>query len=1290
MHTTRTHKRLPKAIHYLAAGVFLFQSTTASLHAQSVPVIDGAATASGKVGNAFSYQITATNAPTQYRAGSLPQGLSVNKTTGLVSGTITGIDGSYNATLYALNATGTGSKKLPITVAPTVPVITATAIPVARKNTAFSFQIPATNFPRSYGVSGLPAGFALNPTTGVISGSTATLGNWTLTLTATNGAGTATKVLAFKILPLRPVITSNSAAAGKVQATFAYQITATNTPTSFAATGLPAGLSLNTTTGLISGKPTAIDGIYNATLSATNSGGTGSNPLVLTVAPTLPVITSNASATSVVNAAFTYRITASNFPRTIGVSALPPGLTYNATSKTISGTPTAVGNRTITLTATNGAGTATKSLAFQCLPMPPVIGGAATASGKVGNAFSYQITATNAPTQYRAGSLPQGLSVNKTTGLVSGTITGIDGSYNATLYALNATGTGSKKLPITVAPTVPVITATAIPVARKNTAFSFQIPATNFPRSYGVSGLPAGFALNSTTGVISGSTATLGNWTLTLTATNGAGTATKVLAFKILPLGPVITSNGAATGKVQETFAYQITATNTPTSFAATGLPAGLSLNTTTGLISGKPTAIDGIYNATLSATNLGGTDRNPLVLTVAPTLPVITSSASATGVVNAAFTYRITASNFPRNIGISALMPGLTWNATSKTISGTPTAVGNRTITLTAINGAGTATKSLQLSITPPPGVTPPRITTSSIPLGRVDQAYNNTPFTASGGSGLHTWSVVQGLLPKEMTLNATTGILSGTPTQSGIYSFIVRVTDALRQQDELEVVLAVENPQAGTVVKDIFSVLPAGSALTQSPGNATCSFNYQPSGSTWIEGVSEEDVFFASMNSSSGWRLGIGKGGQVYSLRGSFGEAIPPQRVDAPWVDEAWQFVATSLRLVSPVHEFQSQGSEERRLGFPIQFFIHQSGIYRGGLAGNSLVGSPTMPFYSPILKKHWNPATRTLSLVSWSQMARSPNVWKSGMLTYASYRDLGNGAIEVTNFVTNFGDQDLTFINTPWGGTRPSTFPETVLSQRGGTWRIASQGSYGSNTPIFARDTDGWQAWVQNSTQEESDSLAVVFGNQPLPTVSDQEWRGFHTILTYGLTHVGRDYAVSSIQNNIQLQAGRSLACRWHLVLGPFGQTRIKASALAGHAGLWMPRTDASVLTPVWTTAGTPSSTGEGAPSLHLYAQPLPGAVPVFAMEDTRTGRVFATLDPYELCPTAPYPNPLPASHWQFELYQNRVVYYQYNSPGVLRELLGYAFTTQPPVERDIRVSLPGANGPLFLWAPPLVTP
>ena len=81
---------------------------------------------------------------------------------------------------------------------------------------------------------------------------------------------------------MAPVITSAATASGTVGSAFSYQITAANTPTGYGATGLPSGLSVNTTTGLISGTPSGA-GVSAVTLSATNSGGTGTAPLTLTI-----------------------------------------------------------------------------------------------------------------------------------------------------------------------------------------------------------------------------------------------------------------------------------------------------------------------------------------------------------------------------------------------------------------------------------------------------------------------------------------------------------------------------------------------------------------------------------------------------------------------------------------------------------------------------------------------------------------------------------------------------------------------------------------------------------------------------------------------------------------------------------------------------------------------------------------------------------------------------------------------------------------------------------------------
>ena len=84
-----------------------------------------------------------------------------------------------------------------------------------------------------------------------------------------------------------PVITSSLSANGTAGSAFSYQITATNSPTSYNAAGLPSGLSVNTATGSISGTPTAA-GTWSATISATNSGGTGSASLTLSIANAAP------------------------------------------------------------------------------------------------------------------------------------------------------------------------------------------------------------------------------------------------------------------------------------------------------------------------------------------------------------------------------------------------------------------------------------------------------------------------------------------------------------------------------------------------------------------------------------------------------------------------------------------------------------------------------------------------------------------------------------------------------------------------------------------------------------------------------------------------------------------------------------------------------------------------------------------------------------------------------------------------------------------------------------------
>jgi PKD repeat protein len=589
----------------------------------AAPVITSATTATGTVGSAFSYQIVATNSPTSYgTAGGLPSGLWVNTTTGLISGTPT-TAGTSTATISATNAGGTGSATLTLTInasAPSVPAITSATTAGGTVGAAFSYQITASNSPTSFGATGLPAGLSVNTSSGLISGTPTTAGTSTVTLSATNAGGTGTASLTVTINPAPPTITSATTASGKVGTAFSYQITASNSPTSFGAAGLPAGLSVSSTTGLISGTPTAA-GSSTVTLSATNAGGTGTASLTVTINPAAPAITSATTASGTVGTSFSYQITATNSPTSFGATGLPTGLSVSSTTGLISGTPTAAGSSTVTLSATNAGGTGNATLTLtvnSSLPAAPVITSATTASGTVGTAFSYQIAATNSPTSFGATGLPTGLSVNTSSGLISGTPTAT-GTSSVTISATNAGGTGSATLTLTINPTTPVITSATSANGTVGTAFSYQIAATNSPTSFGATGLPAGLSVSSTTGLISGTPTAAGTSTVTLSATNAGGTGNATLTVTInpsLPAAPVITSALTASGKVGAAFSYQITASNSPTSFGATGLPTGLSLSSTSGLISGTPTAA-GTSSVTLSATNAGGTGNATLTITI-------------------------------------------------------------------------------------------------------------------------------------------------------------------------------------------------------------------------------------------------------------------------------------------------------------------------------------------------------------------------------------------------------------------------------------------------------------------------------------------------------------------------------------------------------------------------------------------------------------------------------------------------------------------------------------------------
>lgn len=392
-------------------------------------------------------------------------------------------------------------------------------------------------------------------------------------------------------------------------------------------------------------------------------------------------------------------------------------------------------------------------------------------------------------------------------------------------------------IPVTMTVLAPLqITTTSLTTATWGQAFSFQLQATggtNYVWSLqSGSSLPSNLTL-SPSGLISG-TLILGSSTVTYPFTVVVTDAQNQSAYANLSLkvqAPIVVTTFAPSNfqfdvgvayvppsSGNNSMTFQASGGTAPYAWAGTGLPPGLSMDSASATLVGTPTQA-GTFAATITATDSQGRTGSGMFSLVVGTYPLYiigptgqhpttvppgtvgvpySQSLGATGGSYAGYQWSVT----------GTVPPGLTAQANTTApcapncgflISGTPTQTGTFNFTVQVKDSLGnTAQQPLVLIIN---SGTPPQITTSTLTLGTVGQAYSFT-FAATGGAGGYVWSFNgpspdSGLqLSSSSVLQGTSNVPNDCPTGTGVWIgnqppfgsfsstyFQVQVTDAAGQ---------------------------------------------------------------------------------------------------------------------------------------------------------------------------------------------------------------------------------------------------------------------------------------------------------------------------------------------------------------------------------------------------------------------------------------------------------------------------------------------------------------------------
>ncbi|HKV39207.1 MAG TPA: putative Ig domain-containing protein, partial [Blastocatellia bacterium] len=729
------------------------------------------------------------------QSGTLPTGMTFSS--GVLSGT-PAQTGTFPITVTATDQNGCiGSQGLTLTIGCQVITVEPESIPSGTSGSVYQ----STNFTQSGGIGTvtfsvlgtLPSGLAFSG--GVLSGTPTQTGVFPITVTATDGngcTGSRDYIVTIACPSVDIAVNPGTLSSGTKDALYppvTFTATGGTGPDSFTEVGiLPNGMTF--ASGVLSGTPTQA-GSFPISVAATDASGcAGINNylLVITCPDTAITVGPGTLAAASAGTAYspvTFSGTGSSGPFVLDFAgALPAGMTYAA--GVLSGTPTQTGSFQFTVSATDASGCSGATNYTLTIGCPTItVSPPSLLSGTAGTAYA-SVTFTQSGgagtvTFTDSGTLPAGMTF--AAGVLSGTPTQT-GSFPLTVTATDQDGcTGSQTYTLTIGCSGITVSPGTVPTGTAGVAYS---PVT-FTQTSGIGTVsfsetgPLPVGMNFSDGILSGTPTQTGSFPIRVTATDangcqGSQNVTLTVNCPVINVGPGTIPQGTA-GVAYVSTTFTQTGGVGAVTFAESGtLPTGMAFSA--GVLSGTPT-VTGSFPIVITATDHNGCIGSRKY-TVAVNCPAIAVGPGTIAQGTAGVAYTSTAFSQTGGVGATRFSKtGAVPNGMSFTsagiLSGTPLETGSFVIAVTATDKNGcTGSKNYTLTINCPV-IT---VTPTMVPLVIQYEPSQPTQFAQTGGVGLVSYSTT-GTLPAGITLSPT-GLLSGTPTQAGVFPITVVATDA------------------------------------------------------------------------------------------------------------------------------------------------------------------------------------------------------------------------------------------------------------------------------------------------------------------------------------------------------------------------------------------------------------------------------------------------------------------------------------------------------------------------------